>query len=1172
MNEILVLLIAGGYLYALFAVAFYVDARARPTRKALVPEAWIYALSIAVYCTSWTFYGSVGRSAATGIGFLPIYIGPILIFVGGQFLLRKILRIAKSQRITSIADFISARYGKSQRLAGLVTVIAVIGVMPYISLQLKAVSSTFDILHHYPDVITRTHQVLPFYADTAFYIAILMSVFVIAFGTRHVDATEQHRGMVTAVALESLVKLVAFVAVGLFVTYGMFDGFGDVFSRARREAALAPLLDIGAAVESGGFWGLTALSMMAIICLPRQFQVTVVENVDESHLKSAAWLFPLYLVVINIFVLPIALAGLLTFSGKAVDPDTFVLTLPIAAGNAPLALFAFIGGLSAATGMIIVETIALATMICNDLVMPMLIRGALVRADAGADLAGLVKGVRRAAIVLVLLLGYLYVRLIGESYALVSIGLVSFVAAAQFAPAIVGGIFWKGATRTGALAGLIGGFAVWIYTLLLPSFARSGWLPIEFVTGGPFSVSFLNPAGLFGFSGMDSISHGLLWTMVVNVGCYVLFSIRSSQDVVERGQAQAFVDVFDRRAPVLARVWQAEVRIGDLGAVLERFMDAERVRRALQEYATAHNLALDPAQQADLEFIDFTEHLLAGAIGAALARVVIASAIHEKDLSVEGMMDLLSDASQTIRINWEILREAIDNISQGISVFDKDARLVVWNRRFLELLEFPGQMAAVGRPFVDFVRHNAQRGEYGEGDVEQQVAARTDPGRILALRRYEHERPNGSVIEIYGKPLPNGGFVTTYTDITERKQAERELEQRVDARTRELRASEERFRDLAETASDWFWEMDSELRFTYLSDRFYELSAISPAGMIGKHRWDMVSPEENVRDPEKWRRHREDCEAHRPLRDFEYEIRASDERTTHVRVSGRPRFNEQGNFIGYRGTGTNITELLRTQAELLRSEKLAALGGLVAGVAHEINTPVGIGLTAATYFDEQTREFEQIYASGKVRRSDIDAFIHAAHEVSSSLVTNLRRAADMVRSFKQVAVDQSSDQKRRFTFKEYLEETLRSLHPRLKRTSHAVDVVCPDALELNSFPGAFSQIFTNLVMNSLIHGFENKPRGHIAIEVMESGGWLRIRYSDDGKGIPEENAKRVFQPFFTTKRGRGGSGLGLHVVYNLVTQTLGGRIECVTAPERGVTFLIRIPISEEASHETLAAE
>src|SRR6266511_3502865 len=495
------------YVGLLFAIAYYGDKRADAGRS-VISNPYIYALSLAVYCTSWTFYGSVGRATSGGANFLAIYIGPTLMAALWWLVLRKMIRISKANRITSIADFIAARYGKSTLLGGLVTIVAVVGIMPYISLQLKAVSSSFTLLVQYPAIVMPARLgAAPLLQDKALYVALILAAFAILFGTRHLDATERHEGIVAAIAFESLVKLLAFLAVGVFVTFGMYRGFGDLFGRAAADPRLSTLLTFGAGVGTYSSWAwLTLLSMLAIMLLPRQFQVAVVENVDEDHVGKAIWLFPLYLLAINIFVLPIAVSGLLRFPDGSVDADTFVLTLPMLEQQQGLALLAFIGGMSAATGMVIVETIALSTMVCNDLVMPALLRMGRLRLNERDDLSGLLLAIRRATIVLLLLLGYVYFRLAGEAYALVSIGLVSFAAVAQFAPALLGGLFWKGGSRAGALAGLGAGFLVWIYTLLLPSFAQSGWLPASFLEQGPFGIAWLRPLQLFGLSDLDQVA------------------------------------------------------------------------------------------------------------------------------------------------------------------------------------------------------------------------------------------------------------------------------------------------------------------------------------------------------------------------------------------------------------------------------------------------------------------------------------------------------------------------------------------------------------------------------------------------------------------------------------------------------------------------------------------
>jgi len=642
------------YVSLLFGIAYYGDRRARRGHT-LVANPWIYSLAIAVYCTAWTFYGSVGRAASEGIDYLTIYLGPTLMFALGWVVLRKIIRISKVNRITSIADFISSRYGKSHLLGGLVTIIAVIGIMPYISLQLKAAASSFVVLLNYPEVATAqaaTAAMPPLLADTAFWIAVLMAVFAILFGTRHIDATEHHHGLVAAIAFESVVKLMAFVSVGLFVTFGVFDGFSDLFGRAAALPETAHLISMQGETD---WMPLTLLSMLAIMCLPRQFQVTVVENVDERHLNKAIWLFPLYLLLINLFVIPIAFAGLIRFPPELVDADTFVLALPLAEQQPGLALFAFLGGLSAATGMVIVETVALSTMICNDLVMPMLLRFAWLHLAERKNLSGLLLGIRRGAICFILLIGYLYFQLIGESYALVSIGLMSFAAAAQFAPALLLGMYWKGASRHGALAGITAGFALWIYTLLLPSFARSGWLDAGFVQAGPWGIELLKPYALFGLDLFDPTGHALFWTLLINVVTFVFVSLFDRKSPIERIQGTLFVEVFDHGGGGgAAGLLHGSVAVGELQAMAERFLGRDRTREIFAEHALRRGHEPAPTALADGELVQFVERRLAGAIGAASARVMVASTIKGEGVGIDEIMQILDETSQVLEYSRQL--------------------------------------------------------------------------------------------------------------------------------------------------------------------------------------------------------------------------------------------------------------------------------------------------------------------------------------------------------------------------------------------------------------------------------------------------------------------------------------------------------------------------------------
>jgi len=644
----LILLTTTLYLGILFAIAYLADKRAY-TSRSLVNNPYIYTLSIAVYCTAWTFYGSVGRAALDGVSFLTIYLGPTLMAALWWIVLRKMIRISKVHRVTSIADFIASRYGKSMWLGGIATFIAVVGITPYIALQLKAVSASFDVLMTFPAQDEAANLVTAgLLDDKAFWVAAVLALFAILFGTRHIDATERLEGMVVAVAFESLVKLVAFLSVGIFVTYFLFNGPGDIVAQASAVPAMRELLAFNGIPGGYGNWmTLTLLSMAAIMFLPRQFQVTVVENVNEDHLRTAAWLFPLYLLLINLFVVPIALAGLLYFGDSPMNPDNYILALPLAEGHNLLAIFVYIGGFSAATGMVIVATIALAIMVSNDLVMPALLRLRHLPAIERIGLRRLIIYLRRLIIIGLLLMGYTYFRLIAESYALVSIGLISFVAVAQFAPAILIGMYWKGASKAGALTGLVGGFLVWLYTLFLPSLADPGGLPQALVQGGPFGQDLLNPYALFGLQGMDPISHALFWSWLVNIGGLLIVSLRGRQSDMERIQASLFVDVFQRSEGDTG-YWRGTTAVGDLEGLLSRFIGPDQASQAIASYPGTGNRILRPEEDVPPQLLHHAERLLSGNIGSASARVVVSSIVKGEAMTFEGVMEILDATSRAI--------------------------------------------------------------------------------------------------------------------------------------------------------------------------------------------------------------------------------------------------------------------------------------------------------------------------------------------------------------------------------------------------------------------------------------------------------------------------------------------------------------------------------------------
>ncbi len=789
--------LAVGYVCVLFAVAWAGDRIVRP-RNDKAGRPILYALTLGVYCTSWTFFGSVGLASATGYDFVPVYLGPILMFAIGWPLIIRIVRIAKSQNLTSVADFLAARYGKSQAVAGIVTMVAVVGTLPYIALQLKAVVTSTEVL-------LGDNAFLPLslpeigLLETAFLVALALATFAVLFGTRHIDATEHQDGLMLAIAAESLIKLAAFFTVGIFALYSVFGGITGFAERARASVDIQAIF--GQSFNGGTWLTVTFLSFVAIILLPRQFHVTVVENNTEREIKRAAWMFPLYLVLINLFVVPIAAAGLLTLPRGFIEPDMFVIALPMSRGADLITTFAYIGGLSAATAMVIVESIALSIMVCNGLVVPLLLRHGLLGANAQEELAGRLLIIRRVAIFAIVFAGYFVHRALGLSQGLAAIGLVSFAAIAQLAPAFFIGLFWKKGTARGAIAGILAGFLIWGYTLLLPWIVKAGWLSPLLLSEGPFGIGWLKPQALL-FLKFEPLTHGVIWSMAANISAYFVVSALRKPEPIERLQAHLFVDDDgfrpDRSAsPAAFRLWRTSITVADLQATAARYLGAERAERSFVEYADAIHQPgarrLTPHTEADLQILRFTERLLASAIGAASARLVLALLLRRSNAGSQSALRLLDDASEALQYNRDLLQSALDQVRHGLGVFDKDMLLICWNRQFRELLDLPSEYGRVGVPMELILKHCAERGDFGPGDIMQLVTNRM--AKLAVTKETFLERMGGGerILEIRTATMPQGGIVATYSDITDRvaasnalAAANETLERRVVERTAEL--------------------------------------------------------------------------------------------------------------------------------------------------------------------------------------------------------------------------------------------------------------------------------------------------------------------------------------------------------------------------------------------------
>ncbi|WP_159592176.1 PAS domain-containing hybrid sensor histidine kinase/response regulator [Chelativorans xinjiangense] len=777
-------IIAIAYVTLLFVIASHGDRRAAIRNAGSRP--FIYALSLAIYCTSWTFFGSVGLASERAFEFLAIYIGPVLVFLFANRLIARIIRLAKSEKITSIADFLAARYGKSFAVALVATLIATSGTIPYIALQLKAISDSVNLMvEHYTGAPPNIDLVI---GDISLIVAMLLALFAVLFGTRHADATEHQNGLVLAVAVESIVKLAAFLAVGVAVIFVLFDGPAELASRVASEPQVTSAF---AHPTSLATWiVMTTLSACAIVMLPRQFYVTIVENKHPDELKTAVWLFPLYLVLINLFVIPIAFAGLQVV-GARTNADLYVLALPLLSGHDILALFAFIGGLSAATAMVIVASVALSIMISNDLVIPLFVRR-LLRSESREkeDWSAVILNIRRAAIFIILFTAFLYYREITTNIRLAAIGLISFAAIAQFAPSFFGGLIWRGANSRGALLGMGAGFAVWAYTLLFPSLAPAG---TEIIAHGPFGIEALRPQALFGTVG-EPLNHGVLWSLSINMLFFILGSLSRAAKPQERIQAAIFVPRDATPMPSLRR-FRTAVTVNDLKDTISRYLGVERTERSFLTFETEQGTPLNGHEQASMAVIRFSEQLLASAVGSSSARLILSLLFQRNDSSPRDAMRLLDDASMALQHNRDLLQTALDQMEEGITVFDQDFRLTCWNRQFRTLFDLPDAMGQVGVSLSRIVGHLIARGDLAP-DSERTILDRlTSFGSPWELRLQN----SGRIMEIRSNLMPGGGIVATYTDITARveadmalKRANETLEQRVASRTVELvRVNEE---------------------------------------------------------------------------------------------------------------------------------------------------------------------------------------------------------------------------------------------------------------------------------------------------------------------------------------------------------------------------------------------
>ncbi|MDZ7823695.1 MAG: hybrid sensor histidine kinase/response regulator [Ahrensia sp.] len=774
----LIALVAFAYLALLFAIAAYGDHRSPGKRNK--PRPFVYALSIAVYCTSWTFFGSVGVAADRGFEYFGIYLGPILMFTIGLPLVRRIVRLSHAERITSVADFLAARYGKNARIAALAAVIAIVGTVPYIALQLKALSDAVTLMVSHYSAIQGKENVVNF--DVALVIAVSMIAFAVLFGTRHADATEHQDGLILAVAVESIIKVGTFLIVAFAIVFFSFGGLGPIVEAYQNSPTIAAAMDKGSSVQT---WVvLTVLSASAIIVLPRQFHVIAVENRSDVELSRAAWVFPMYLITINALVIPVAIAGTL-FVNKDISADLYLLALPLQAGNDWLAMITFIGGLSAATAMVIVATVALSIMISNNIVIPFVLwRFSSVLRTTGGNWSSVILNTRRVSIAIVIFAAYAYYEQASQTEQLATIGLLSFAALAQFAPAMLIGLFWRGANARGAFAGLFGGFIVWAYTLLFPALFKG---TMDWIDMGPFGVAALKPEALLGLD-MPSLNHGVMWSLGINIFLIIGASLTRAATPLERIQASAFVPITPQSS-VSGRSFTTAITVDELKDTVGRYVGVARMERAFATFEVQENRKLIGNAVTDVSLARYAEQILASAVGSSSARLVLGLLLEKEGSTKNDTTRLLDDASEALQQNRGLLQIALDQMDQGISVFDSNYQLTNWNGQFRRLLNLPPEFGQFGLPIKTLTAALVSREEITEETQDLIVKNLSQLRNAWQL----HLKKSGRILELRSNTMPDGGLVVTYADITGRVEADEalqsakdNLELRVAKRTSEL--------------------------------------------------------------------------------------------------------------------------------------------------------------------------------------------------------------------------------------------------------------------------------------------------------------------------------------------------------------------------------------------------
>ncbi len=1143
------------YVTVLFAVAYWGDSSLRRGAGSKLGPV-IYSLTLAVYCSSWTFYGAVGAAGTSGWGYLPIYMGPMLVFIFGYRVLEKIIAVSRRLGITTIADFIASRFTGSNTIGPLVTLGAVVGTVPYIALQLKGVSIGFA-------AVTGTELGIPgMFADTAFYVGAALAAFSILFGTRRLDSTEHHSGMMLAIAFESLIKLIAFGVAGAAAVWGIFGGIGEMFAEMKSRPETQMFFSDGWMRFNFVTQGI--LASAAIICLPRQFHVTVVESNSRRDLAVSRWIFPLYLAFFSVLVVPIAAAGLLGGNGIAGDPDLFVVDLSVAMNSKALALVTYLGGFSAATGMVIVATVALSIMVSNSIVMPLLLRYQKDTIDQLPKLDRLLLRVRRATIVLVIGAAYLFYRFLIQPEALAHIGLLSFAAVVQFAPGVVAALYWPRATPRGVLLGLVGGYTVWFYCLLLPVFVRSGWLPEALLSVGPFGISWLNPQALLGVTGVDPLTHGVMWSLCVNV--LLLFVVSKKGELTLSGRLQAMAFIGSERETEKGPEEPAHsiVSVSDLEDLASRYVGTERAHNAFDGFARKRNLTFDRNAKAPSEIVGFTERLLSGSIGATSARLILAGVVADHPVDYQDVAGILGPTAKAIQFNQDLLLNTIENVDQGILVLDRNLRVVIWNARYQEMFLYPEGMVYFGRPVADLIRFNAQQGACGEGDIEDHVRKRLAHYRAGTAHVFQRFQADGKVMEMRGNPMPDGGYVTTFSDITEHKRD-------VDA----LRESERRVRFYTDNMPAMIAYVDRKLCYQFVNRAYAEALGVERAQIVGRQMQEVMIPEGLL-----VRSRYIDGALRGKTQRFELEWETPDG-TRYMLGAYVPQFNADRTVNGFIALLQDISD--RRLAELALEEVNQTLEQRVAARTAELTRAnldleearkdaVTANISKTRFFAAASHDLLQplnaarLFTTALGQRVDVDQspYQRSVNRIDRSL----KSAEALLSALLDISkLDAGGMQVNIATFR--LDGLLNALATEYEA------IASRSGVELRSVGTRITvksdmQLLRRIVQNFLSNAVRYTDTGRVLMGCRRRGKAVSIQVWDTGPGIPEEYQERVFEEFQrlenVSPEGEAGLGLGLSIARR-IGHVLNHHIALSSWVGCGSLFAVEVPMADTIRDE-----